>query len=566
MGVAASIERRLKTECEGPLPKFMVVRERDRLGKIWANEIAMKSGARARNRKSGGTSKVAGRGAGRRARGGAKKKSTKAKPTTISPEERAFAAVRKEYQLALDIARKMGTDPWKRHRSPYGGSLSPNDEWERLKTGRLASPLMLSEDEVHSLCQKFSTKRKSVKKRRRGSPKKGARRGAETGAGAGAAAVNGALKTRAIASGAERDRLVLSMSEIPAATTASDICIASNVCVLDGETANSSMEPAVVAEHLVVAPLTPPLDDICWTPAMRAALVALCAPRCALSAECIERWGPCWLRVLCIPDCGISRAFACHDFPRLLELDLSGNPLGHADEDGQGDASLTAALSTAPRLRALRLSRCALRHIPFAAQVAVTKATPRPTELARLDLSNNAIANVAEIGTLGQFSRLESLDMRGNPCRESKGRDTSISSTSVSVQTIPSTPSEGAKECSVQKGQGSPSLATHAAETTPPRTTSYGAAIDTLRRRLSALHVVDGSACGVIALRGPIVDVSRAFQHEMVQSAADDGASCSCVEGNPCVSRYSCKHWDRRFEVARAARMAKHGGKDPLEH
>jgi hypothetical protein len=26
--------------------------------------------------------------------------------------------------------------------------------------------------------------------------------------------------------------------------------------------------------------------------------------------------------------------------------------------------------------------------------------------------------------------------------------------------------------------------------------------------------------------------------------------SCSCVEGNPCVSEYACRDWYRRFQVA----------------
>ncbi len=35
-----------------------------------------------------------------------------------------------------------------------------------------------------------------------------------------------------------------------------------------------------------------------------------------------------------------------------------------------------------------------------------------------------------------------------------------------------------------------------------------------------------------------------------------DSASCSCVEGNPCINKYNCKPWiwHRRFEIARMAR------------
>jgi hypothetical protein len=27
--------------------------------------------------------------------------------------------------------------------------------------------------------------------------------------------------------------------------------------------------------------------------------------------------------------------------------------------------------------------------------------------------------------------------------------------------------------------------------------------------------------------------------------------SCSCIEGNPCVDRYCCKNWEKRFEIAK---------------
>ncbi|OQS05262.1 hypothetical protein THRCLA_02578 [Thraustotheca clavata] len=53
------------------------------------------------------------------------------------------------------------------------------------------------------------------------------------------------------------------------------------------------------------------------------------------------------------------------------------------------------------------------------------------------------------------------------------------------------------------------------------------------------------------------------LREEKEKSAAMTGGivrekmeSCSCIEGNPCVDKYCCKDWDRRFEVAK-----KHGWK-----
>ena len=48
------------------------------------------------------------------------------------------------------------------------------------------------------------------------------------------------------------------------------------------------------------------------------------------------------------------------------------------------------------------------------------------------------------------------------------------------------------------------------------------------------------------------------LQHQIVADDENikDSATCSCVEGNPCISRYNChvNIWYRRHEVARLAR------------
>ena len=37
----------------------------------------------------------------------------------------------------------------------------------------------------------------------------------------------------------------------------------------------------------------------------------------------------------------------------------------------------------------------------------------------------------------------------------------------------------------------------------------------------------------------------------------EDSASCSCLEGNPCISQYNCRDWKNREAVAAAARRKK---------
>jgi hypothetical protein len=42
------------------------------------------------------------------------------------------------------------------------------------------------------------------------------------------------------------------------------------------------------------------------------------------------------------------------------------------------------------------------------------------------------------------------------------------------------------------------------------------------------------------------------IQTEHGTEYGEDKASCSCIEGNPCMSAYNCKNWANRYEVAKA--------------
>ena len=39
----------------------------------------------------------------------------------------------------------------------------------------------------------------------------------------------------------------------------------------------------------------------------------------------------------------------------------------------------------------------------------------------------------------------------------------------------------------------------------------------------------------------------------------EDRGSCSCIEGNPCQSQYTCKDWAHRFEIAKLVMEKKNG-------
>eukprot|EP00049_Salpingoeca_infusionum_P010836 m.186813 g.186813 ORF g.186813 m.186813 type:complete len:263 (-) comp14762_c0_seq1:244-1032(-) len=49
-------------------------------------------------------------------------------------------------------------------------------------------------------------------------------------------------------------------------------------------------------------------------------------------------------------------------------------------------------------------------------------------------------------------------------------------------------------------------------------------------------------------------DSMAAMRKEMASDGfgGEDSSSCSCIEGNPCQSQYSCRDWKNRFAVAKA--------------
>ena len=59
---------------------------------------------------------------------------------------------------------------------------------------------------------------------------------------------------------------------------------------------------------------------------------------------------------------------------------------------------------------------------------------------------------------------------------------------------------------------------------------------------------------------------SKLFVSEQASGAAasvadqnEDRGSCSCIEGNPCQSQYTCKDWAHRFVVAKHVMDTKNG-------
>eukprot|EP00750_Incisomonas_marina_P028967 INCI7016.1.p1 GENE.INCI7016.1~~INCI7016.1.p1 ORF type:complete len:590 (-),score=83.32 INCI7016.1:914-2683(-) len=84
-----------------------------------------------------------------------------------------------------------------------------------------------------------------------------------------------------------------------------------------------------------------------------------------------------------------------------------------------------------------------------------------------------------------------------------------------------------------------------------------------LPKKLPGLKSIDGNDTklvgGKLVAMGGGGGLGEGGQRGFGASAvfAEDTASCSCLEGNPCVVSYNCQNWANRFEVARRIRQQK---------
>ena len=97
----------------------------------------------------------------------------------------------------------------------------------------------------------------------------------------------------------------------------------------------------------------------------------------------------------------------------------------------------------------------------------------------------------------------------------------------------------------------------------------HGAALGLVRYPFSPTDGDDVDACSTsggtsVALHGDGGTALLGFGvlrgSNLVQSGMEEegSCSCSCVEGNACVSPYGCLDWANRFEVALRSRMRRH--------
>ena len=209
--------------------------------------------------------------------------------------------------------------------------------------------------------------------------------------------------------------------------------------------------------------------------------------------------GPSWLRGLNLS--GNPNLTACPPLAgvgaTLLLLDLSFCD-GIADFNA---ASVDLASCTA--LRALVLESCGLTAVP--ANVADVAATLQKLMLGENDIEDVA-PGLAALASLSGANALRELDLRENACCDA-GR-------------------------------------------------AYRAFV---RGALPGLKVLDNK---ILSMAGGAVRLDQidglqeaVTRTDTVADAAEGLESCSCLEGTACASKYSCKDWEHRHEIAKKVRM-----------
>ena len=68
---------------------------------------------------------------------------------------------------------------------------------------------------------------------------------------------------------------------------------------------------------------------------------------------------------------------------------------------------------------------------------------------------------------------------------------------------------------------------------------AYNTVIKKLKMKLPCLKILNGVKCSITIIEGSSMLEDNLGRSTTVLS--EDTSSCSCLEGNPCVSKYNCK-------------------------
>lgn len=420
----------------------------------------------------------------------------KKKKKTKATQAKASAAAADSVKTAQAAPITLPTDPWSKYKSPYGGSLSPADEWNRICQMGSGPKKQLSVASINISSVLTSNVR---------------------------SAIDAALHVT-VASTISDASSVAATAASPAATTisasAASATATTSVDPTDSTIASSNAEgaaqPSALAEKLILrdhggdGKVADRLAEaVPFSALMRATLTSLDVSDTHVTSAALAAIGPCWLRELYAGGTALTSVPSLSHMPRLLKLHLHNHPaLTLLDPE---------AFNACPNLRELSLRSCGLitlgkdKATADAEQAAAAKegATPRVDNvlsklmfLETLDVAANHLLSPS-LQSLTMLRQLQRINLIGNPGLEHPD---------FSLAMFP--------------------------------------------KKLPRLKLIDGVEQ---RLRVGVTKVNLGAGHlsSLVASSGEDSASCSCLEGNPCAVKYNCKNWDRRFEIAKQARLAK---------
>lgn len=420
-------------------------------------------------------------------------------------------------------------DPWLAFESPYGGRMSPADEWNRIQSGALGSAVVLTRAALQAAGYELASgvvSMQQVSDALVAAEVALAARVKEEAAAAAAAAVAPADGSETAEGTGDRDPFITAapaaadamVEESTGADAPTELAADASGGADGGEGEASSGAgagagagdgdddaDAGAGSAVVEVEPPPPVEQVSMASCGITAVtfgagwdgrtLALDLTDNRMDADAVEALNTIWLRILNLTaNSALTRVPTFTKFTRLLSLDLSHNRIG--------PLTATSFVSVADNIRELGLAYCGLETLLDGREFVLKRAD----SLEKLTIAGNAISNVREVRNLGDLNRLTDLDLRGNPFL-SEGKD---------------------------------------AET----------AVTRIKRRLARLKVLNGaSAEAAFAAGSEVGALADSLDRSTITTGGgDDNASCSCIEGNPCAVPYNCKNWDMRFEVARKAR------------
>jgi hypothetical protein len=417
-----------------------------------------------------------------------------------------------------DIEIVVEVDPWRRHRSPFGGKLSTVEEWEMITSGKTGRALLVSAEQVAEAAGS-SVPGSSVSlvggtaldTLVLGAAEAAMREAAaEAVAEAAATAMAAAAAEGAAAEGG--DGSGGGVEETAAASCRVETSQGSHVTTVVASAQGAGAAPGPVSAAAGAPSFDPHAQPLCLssiesvaitgcelgafelasTSQLRSNLTSLnLTDNCLVDGSLVLGSPVCWLRKLALVANQFTAVPSLALAPKLLSLDLSFNPI-----KGFG----TDAFSVTPLLVDLHLESCGLTSV----QCSGTSPLAALKALKSLDLRSNQLGDLAELEQLfrSHLPQLAALDLSVNPCAESE---------------------------------------------------EYRSWALRYANEHGPLRLLDGQLQHKEIATSGVSELQLHVDDPMVQ----DSASCSCLEGNPCAVKYNCKDWSRRFDIAKEVRKKK---------